>query len=200
MNKGFSLIEVLVVVAIAASVVLVVGNFGNNITGLDSFISSDLQSKGSTNASLSIMTKDIQSAANSAGGGYPIDAASTSSFAFYSDIDKTGIMERVHYFYATSTIYRGIISPTGTPPTYPSSTEIVTDFIHNVIIASGTPLFSYYGSSYTGTQASLSYPLTISSIRLVGISFSVQLNQTSTNRSPLQYFSSLINLRNLNTN
>jgi hypothetical protein len=106
----------------------------------------------------------------------------------------------VHYFYATSTIYRGIISPTGTPPTYPSSTEIVTDFIHNVIIASGTPLFSYYGSSYTGTQASLSYPLTISSIRLVGISFSVQLNQTSTNRSPLQYFSSLINLRNLNTN
>ena len=201
MNKGFSLIEVIVVVAIAAAVVLVVSNFGNNISGLNTLVSSELQGKSDVNESLEIMTEEIQSAENSGSGAYPIDAASTSSFAFYSDVNKNGSADHVRYFYATSTIYKGVIAPTGTPSMYPTSAEIVTDVIDNVIIPSSTPLFSYYGSSYTGTQSPLTYPITTANIRLVGINFESQINQTSTaKRSPLQYYSSLVDIRNLDSN
>lgn len=201
MNKGFSLIEILVVVAIAASVVIVVSNFGNNVAGLDTLVSGELQSKSDVTISLQMLNAAIQSASISANGAYPIENASTGSLAFYSDINKNGSPEHLRYFYATSTIYQGIIQATGTPATYPTSSEIVTDFIDHVIIASATPLFSYYGSSYTGSQAPLTYPIAISSIRLIGINFSVQLNQTSTlQRSPLQYFSSIDDIRNLDSN
>lgn len=201
MNKGFSLVEILVVVAIAISVVLVVGNFGNNITSLDTLVSSELQAKSSVNTSLQMMTAAIQSASISASGGFPIDSAASGSFAFYSDINKNGLPVHVRYFYATSTIYQGLIQPTGTPALYPTSSEIVTDIIDNVIVPTTTPLFSYYGSSYTGTQAAMGYPVTVSAIRLVGIAFSVQANQTSTiKRSPIEYFSSLVDIRNLDSN
>jgi len=200
-QQGFSLLEVVVVVAIAVTVVLVVGNFSNNVTGLDTLVTSELQSKSDVNESVAVMAREIQSAAVSASGAYPIDSASTSSFAFYSDIYQTGSPVHVRYFFASSTIFRGVIRPTGTPATYPTSSEVLTDVADNVIVASSTPLFSYYGSSYTGSQSALTYPLSLSSIRLVGVSFEVQSNTTSTtNRSPIQYFSDLIDIRNLDSN
>jgi hypothetical protein len=147
------------------------------------------------------MIEEVQSAEISSNGAYPISSAGTSSFAFYSDVYKNGNAEYVQYFYTTSTIYEEVITPTGTPATYPTSSALVKDVIDNVVIPSSTPLFSYYGSSYTGTQSPLTYPINTSNIRLVGISFEVQTNQTSSvKRSPLQYFSSLVDLRNLDSN
>ncbi len=201
MNKGFSLVEILIVVAIAAAVVIVVSNFGNNVAGLNILVTSELQAKSDVNQSLQIMTEEIQSAETSGNGAYPIDTVGTTTFSFYSDIYKNGSAEHVRYFYSSSTIYKGVIVPTGTPVLYPTSSEVVTDFIDNVIISSATPLFSYYDSSYTGSQAPLQYPISIASIRLAAISFEVQSNQTSTiKRSPLEYFSSLVDLRNLDSN
>ncbi|HEX4104352.1 MAG TPA: type II secretion system protein [Candidatus Paceibacterota bacterium] len=200
-NSGFSLLEVLVVVAIAGAIVLIVGNFGNNISGLNTLVSSELQAKSGVTQEVQIMVEAIQSAKTSANGGYPIDAASTSSFAFYTDINKNGTADHVRYFYASSTIYQGIIAPTGTPATYSTSSEVLTSFIGNVIIPSSTPLFSYYDTSYTGTQSPLTSPIAASAVRLVRVSFEVQANQTSTlSRSPLQYFSSLVDIRNLDSN
>lgn len=199
-QEGFSLIEIVVVVAIAAALVLVVSNFGNNVSGLDTLVSGQLQVKSDVNSSLQLMTTAIQSAETSANGGYPIGAAATGSFSFYSDIKKTGSPEYVTYFYASSSIYQQIIAPSGTPATYPTSSAITTDLIDNVTVSTSTPLFVYYDSSYTGTQSPMIYPLTISNIRLVGIAFSVQLNQTSTQRSQIQYFYSLADIRNLDSN
>jgi type II secretory pathway pseudopilin PulG len=195
------LIEVLVVVAIAAVIISVVSNFGSNVTGLDHLVTSELQAKSDINQTLQIMTEEMQSAMTSANGAFAIDSAGTSSFAFYSDMNKNGTAEWVRYYYATSTIYKGVIVPTGTPATYPTASEIVSDVADYVIVPTGTPLFSYYDSSYTGAQLPMSYPITVSNIRLVGISFLSQTNQTSTaNKSPLQHFSSLVDMRNLDSN
>jgi len=200
-RSGFSLIEVLVVVAIAAGVVLVVSNFSNNITGLDVLVNSELQSKSDVSQTLQIMTEEIHSASVSANGAYAIDSATGTSFAFYSDINKNGQAEHVRYFYSTSTIYKGVIAPSGTPPTYPTSSEVITDVVDNAIVTTSSPLFTYYDSSYTGSQSPMAYPIAVQSIRLVKVAFTVQTNTTSTKqKSPLQYFSNLIDLRNLDSN
>jgi prepilin-type N-terminal cleavage/methylation domain-containing protein len=198
-QNGFSLVEVLIVVAIAASLVIVATNFSGNVSGLNTLISQQLQSKSDTSATLQIVTSEIRSASPSQNGAYPIDSASTSSFAFYSDINKDGKTEHLRYFLASSTIYKGVISPTGTPATYPTSSEIVTDIIDQVIVPTSTPLFRYFNANYTGTQAALSVPVNISNIRLIGLSFFTAAANSQQSQAP-QYFSELIDIRNLRSN
>jgi prepilin-type N-terminal cleavage/methylation domain-containing protein len=198
-NRGFSLVEVLIVVAIAASLVIVASNFSGNVSGLNTLISQQLQSKSDTSQDLQIITTEIRSASPSQNGAYPIDSASTSSFAFYGGISKDGRTEHVRYFLASSTIYKGVIYPTGTPATYPTSSEIITDIIDQVIVPSSTPLFTYYGSSYTGTQTPLTIPVNVANIRLVDMSFYTTAANSQQSQVP-QYFSTLIDIRNLNSN
>jgi prepilin-type N-terminal cleavage/methylation domain-containing protein len=198
-RRGFSLLEILIVVAIAVSVVIVVGNIGGNVNLLNGFVSQQLQSKSDIDQSLQVMAGEIRSAGLSASGAYPIDSASTSSFAFYSDIYKNGIPEHVRYFLASSTLYKGVIEPTGTPIFYPTSTEVVTDVIDNIIPSStSTPLFSYYDATYTGTQPPLPSSTPIASVRLVNISFGADV-QPKQAPGP-EYFSLLVDIRNLRSN
>ena len=125
--------------------------------------------------------------------------AGTTTFAFYSDINQNGTPDHVRYFYVSSSIYKGVIAPTGTPATYPTSSEVVADLIDGVVKpASSTAIFTYYDSSYTGTQAALMQPVTVSSIRLVGIGFTVNTNASRT--SAPQTFSTLVDIRNLKSN
>lgn len=199
-RNGFSLVEVLVVVAIAASLVIVASNFSGNVSGLNELISQQLQSRSDIAQTLQVMTSEIRSSGPSQNGAYPIDYATTSSFAFYSDINKDGRVEHVRYFLSSSTIYKGVIEPTGTPATYPTSSEVVTDIIDGVTVGTSTPLFSYYDMNDTGMQSAMTMPVNVANIRLVDIAFFESLGSTSQGSGPPQYFSTLIDIRNLDSN
>ena len=97
-REGFSIIEVIIVVAIAASVVMVVSNLSSNIDLLNGLVSQQLQSASDIAQTLQIVTTEIRSAGTSGNGAYPINAVSSSSFSFYTDIQKNGSIERVRYF------------------------------------------------------------------------------------------------------
>lgn len=198
MRQGFSLIEILVVVAIASAIVLVASNLNSNVSVLNSLVSQQLQSKSDITQTLQIVTTDIRSASASANGGYPIESAATSSFVFYSDPDGDGLAERIRYFLASSSIYRGITQPTGTPAVYVTSTETVTNMFDNIILSSTTPLFSYYDASYAGSQPAMTSTVDVSPIRMVGIAFSADV-QPMQSPGP-QFFSTLIAIRNLRSN
>lgn len=199
-RSGFSLIEILIVVMLATGVVLVVSNLSSNISSLNGLVGQELQSKSDVSQTLQLVTEEIQSAAVSGNGSYAIDSASTSSFAFYDDINHDGTVEHVRYFIASSTIYKGVIEPTGTPATYPTSTETITNIISNVIIPTSTPLFEYFDSSYTGTQAPMTEPVIIANIRLVLMSFEINPTQPGQVASLAQSFSTLVDIRNLRSN
>jgi hypothetical protein len=142
---------------------------------------------------------EIRSMTSSGNGAYPIDVAGTTTFAFYDDINQNGPVEYVRYFYASSSIYKGVTAPTGTPATYPTSSEVVADIIDGVIKpATTTPLFTYYGSSATSTQSPLAQPVSLAAIRLVGISFKVNANASHTGTP--DFFSQVIDIRNLKSN
>ena len=193
------MIEIIIVVVLGFSIMLVVSQFSGNINMLNGLVNVGLQSKSDVSQTLQIMTTEIRSATTAQNGAYAIDSATTSSFGFYSDINKNGIVEHVRYFLASSSIWKGVIVPTGTPSQYVTSSEVLTDAVDGVTVTSSTPLFQYYDASYTGTQAPLAQPVSVASIRLVGIAFSVTTKASSSPSSTSAY-QMLVDIRNLRSN
>lgn len=198
-SRGFSLIEILIVVAIATSIVFVVGNLGSNTDVLNTLVGRELQSRSDIDQTLQAMTTQIRSATQSAGGAYPIVSAGTSTLTFYSNGDNGGIVERVRYFFTSSTIYEGTTQPTGTPAAYPTSGEVITSMVGGVGVPASSSLFSYYDDSYAGpTSSAMTSTADVTPIRLVGISFFVLMPAASSSPATTpQYFSRLVDIRNL---
>lgn len=195
-RNGFSLIELVIGIGIAAAITFMVGSIGSQFSGIANFMNTKLQNEGNIDQVLGTMVADIRSMGPSGLGSYAIDAASSTSLTFFSDVDKDGIFEQVRYFLATSTINKGVIKPAGNPLVYATSTETVNAVISNVV--STSTVFQYFDSDYTGTQNPMATPLNISEIRVVKVTLFVDVNPGKT---PLpSFFTRTINVRNLRTN
>lgn len=194
-RKGFSLIEVIIFAAIAGAVLFVVANTTKNVSTIEEFVNQKLKSRGDLEQTFQILVTDIRSAGPSSNGSYPIMSASTSSLIFYSDIDQDRIMERVRYFFTTSTITKGVIEPTGSPLVYASSSETLSNLIENVINSASSNFLNYYGDTFTGSGSPLSSPIDISKIRVVQVSVNVDTNPGETPKPTL--FSDTVTIRNL---
>lgn len=199
MNKGFSLFEVLIVMAIFTGILFVVVGFRGNIQSLENLLSQRLQSRQDIEQSMQILETEIRSAGQSSLGAYPIDAASTSSLTFYSDIDKDTLAEKVRYFLSTSTIRKGVIKPSGNPLVYAVASETLATVVQNIVLTSSSvPIFQYYNSAYTGTQAPLTSPIDTTAIRLIQISISADIKASSSPKA--EFFTNTMTIRNLRSN
>ncbi len=198
-RRGFSLIETIIVVAIFATMIAAVAKLRSTTDLMQSIVSQKMTSRQDIDQVLQIMSSDLRSAGPSSLGAYPIESASTSSFVFFSDVDRDGIFERERYFLTTSTIKKGIIKPSGNPLVYSTSSEVSSLVIDNVIISTTTPLFSYYDASYTGTQtSSLPMPVDITKIRVVKITI-YRDSESGVAPGP-SMFSTVVTIRNLRSN
>jgi type II secretory pathway pseudopilin PulG len=168
-NRGLTLLEVLVAIGIAT---LVIGSIVTIF--LVSFRSKDivfdqLLSQGQARQVVQEFVGELRSARASSIGAYPLETAGTSTIVFYANVDSDTLVERVRYFISsTGTFKRGVIKPTGTPMTYPTSNESISSMVNYV--SSTTGLF-YYDQNYTGsaTSTSLSQPVSVTTVRLVEI-------------------------------
>lgn len=197
-RSGFSIFELVIVMAIFTGIVLVTASFRANLGSLENVLNQRLQSRQDIEQSFQIMSTEIRSAQESSLGAYPIDAAASSSLTFFSDIDKDGLVERVRYFRSTSTIRKGILKPSGDPLSYPIASETISTVVNNVVTASTTPLFLYYDNSYTGSQAQLSSPVDVSKIHVIQISLYADIKASSTPKP--EFFTNTITIRNLRNN
>jgi Flp pilus assembly pilin Flp len=197
-REGVSLIEVLIVVMISASIIFVVGSFRANLDTLQNFVGQKLQSRQDIDQTIQILETEVRSSGPSSLGAYPIESAGTSSFAFFVDVDKDGLFERVRYFLGTSSVQKGVIKPVGNPLVYATSSEIITSIIANVIPSTTTPLFAYYDAAYTGTQSAMTYPIDVTAIRL--IEFSVYADSKASSTPKAEFFTTTVTVRNLRSN
>lgn len=125
---------------------------------------------------------------------YPIVAASSTSLTFYASQSGTTI-QQYRFFLNGTTLQQGVIQPTGSgsSTTYTGS-ELVTTLLTNV---SSSSIFSYFGSSYTGSQAAMN-PIALNTIRFVKMD--VTFNPAA-NLAPGPYTVSVAaELRNLKDN
>lgn len=136
--------------------------------------------------------REMQAASN---GAYNIESAAASELIFYANTDTDDERERVRLTLSGNDLIKGIIQPAGSPATYPSGSEttaVIAQYIRN------NDIFSYYDQNFTGTENPLTFPVSVSSVRLVRFFLSIDLD---TARPPGAFdLSTNIALRNLKQN
>lgn len=169
-----------------------------NTVDTNTTLSYDLMAQSEARHAFEEMSAGLRSASASSIGTYAIDSASSTAFIYYADVNRDGLMERIRYFKTKSTLKKGVIIPSGSPLTYNSANEKITELVHDLINDPANPIFSYYDSGYDGTTAPLTYPINLLAIRLVKINFILDHNVSKP--PPALTFTTQISLRNLKDN
>lgn len=190
---GFTLIEVIISIAILSGIVLIVSMFGLDVYDFGIFLGDSLSAQQEIQRTLKIMVSEIRSMNQSVLGSYVIESASQNSIIFYSDTDNDGLTDRIRYFLDGNIFKKGVIKPTGSPLSY-TGPEKITEEVHDIYVPAGN-IFAYYDSSYNGTGSTLSFPINISAVRLINISITVDRNSAdATSRVNIK---SSVNIRNI---
>jgi len=176
MSKGFTLIEVIITMAIF--VILI---FGVTAMLNDIFVNSNQQLQSMSNIDqarsvLVLLTNEIRNATTGSDGSYPLNQAGDSQIIFFSNYKtNNSVVERIHYYFSGNTLYKGIVLPTGNPLSYNLSSESIR-VVATGISNGSSPLFYYYDGNYDGSTSALSQPVNINQVTFVEANLLV-LNQ-----------------------
>lgn len=143
-SRGLTALEALVWVAIFSVVMGTIVSATLYFYRVNRYTLGQATSVTSGQRGLEEMMRTIREAAYASDGAYPIISISTSSFSFYADVDSDPQIERLRYFLQGTTLYEGIVEPSGDPPTYTSAeaTSTVSEDVRNVLFATST--FRYF--------------------------------------------------------
>ncbi|MDD5528028.1 MAG: type II secretion system protein [Patescibacteria group bacterium] len=197
-NAGYTLVETMVVMFIFLILLDGIWLFYNNSVNTNNILTGNLNAQQETRKAFTSMLADIRSALPASNGAYAIDAASSTGFIYYSDIDNDGLKEKIRYFLSNKILKAGITKPVGNPSVYNSADEKITGLIHDVINFPSQPIFSYFDENYNGAGAPLPAPVNITAIRLIKIDIFID-------HDPLKppaalEFTTQVSIRNLKDN
>ncbi|OGI17314.1 MAG: hypothetical protein A2Z52_02925 [Candidatus Moranbacteria bacterium RBG_19FT_COMBO_42_6] len=143
-----------------------------------------------------VYLREVRQADN---GAYPIRSASDNDLVIYSDYDKDGITERLHFYKNGNQIMMGYRKPSGgLTKTYADGDQETKVIASNIVNEANVPIFYYYNKNYPGDQANnpVPTPANVANIRLVKILLKINIDP---NRAPDNIeSSSFVELRNLN--
>lgn len=197
-NKGFTLVEIVVVLGITALLMGAITEVFLVSSRSRSIIFNQLSAQGDARRAVDGFVNQVRQATYSAVGAYPIELADAQQFIFFTNADVDGARERVRYFLSGTTLKKGVIDPVGNPSTYPAANEVVVD-VATSITNGAQPLFYYYDQNYTGTATtSLAVPADVSKVRIVGLKLIIDKDPAS---SPVPFIiESKAAIRNLKSN
>jgi len=193
-----TLVEVLVTTSILVVVMIAVATFQYNVITYNRSTQTRLTNIQDATSILKIIVRELRASTISANGSYAINTAATSSITFFADIDSDGLPEQLRYFLLGQTLYRGVIKPVGSPAIYNPAQETLKIIATGIVNSPTTPIFEYYPGTYTGNGIAMTYPLVLTSIRLIKTNITID---TDPNKSPIiRTFSTQAALRNLKDN
>lgn len=168
-ERGFSLIEIIIAVAISSLVTMMLGEL--TVQGYKNYrITADQTTQVAiARRTQDMIVKELREAIVSDKGDYPLIKAETNRLEFYSDIDRDSSRERIRYWRENNLLKRGITKPFGDPPNYHESDESVRTIAQ--YLTGNDPLFRYYKKD--GTE--ILPPLDITAVLLVGINFAIDV-------------------------
>lgn len=137
------------------------------------------------------VVKTLRETAYSSVGAYPIVSMSANDLVFYSNIDSDPYIEKVHFYVSSTTLYEGIVDPSGDPPSYAGAETVydISDYIHNLDQAVTT--FTYYDAN----GAKITDMTKVANVRFVTIDLVVNVDPNKLpNQLTLQSSTALRNL------
>ncbi len=174
-QAGFTLVELLIVLFIISILSVVIGEFQSKVFTYNRILTTGNNARFEGTKVVKQIAAEMRAMGPSSAGGYPIEAAGTSSIIFYNDVDDDGIKERIRYYISGKTLYKASMKPIIDQNGQTLTTETITTVITNVINTSADPIFSYFDTNYNGAESSatstaaLPLPINISKIRLIQI-------------------------------
>lgn len=199
-NRGFTLLETLVTIAIFSLVLIACGALLNIIYSNDNTQPLALNEIDESHAAATEFVNEVRDASYGNDGSYPLGEASSTEIIFFSPFDSgaSTTAYRIRYFIASSTLYKGITIPSGSPSKYNTAGEIVSAVISNVLLAT-TSAFLYYSGTYAGTSSPLTQPVNINNVTYVQLELNVKSEQQR-NSTTTFGISTGAAIRNLKTN
>ena len=173
-SKGFSLVEMLVVIGILGIIGLALSNFQVDVWRQNAAQQSALEAEGELRNTLRQFMHDVRGASQSNTGSYAVELASNTALTIYSDVDGDVNRERVRYRLVNGTVTRGTTKPSGSPASYLDVNETTKTMVHSVVAA--TTRFDYFDGSYMGTTSPLSIPVDSSRVRFIRFTIAVDKN------------------------
>lgn len=198
-KRGVTLMELLIAIGIFALIAVGAGEIIITAFRSNASVWERLEVQRDGRRVIQQVVNDVRQAEQSSIGGFPILTAGANELTVYSNIDKTGYRERVRYFLDGSTLKKGVIIPSGNPLVYSAAAETFTEVAHHVVnVTSSIPIFSYYNTSYTGTEAALTQPVAVGSVQAIRVKLILDKNP---NAAPSAYeVESVAQIRNLKLN
>ncbi len=187
-----TLIETVVWVSITLSAMLAIVTSVQYFYRTNNYAVEQAAAVSSAQRGIENMVKTMREASYSSNGAYPVIAMSTSSVAFYADVDNDPFIERLRFFVEGNSLKRGLIDPSGDPPVYtnPETIVSVSDYVRNIDQAVTT--FRYYdldGNLMTDLND-------ISALRFIEVTIVVNINPFRLpNQFTLRSTAALRNLR-----
>lgn len=157
--------------------------------------------QASMNASQGVnkLVKYIREARQSDNGAYPVVSADDNDIVFYSDFDRDGKTERLHFYRSGANLIMGIRRPSSSfPITYATGDGETQTIVSNVVNAANNPVFAYYDSHYPEDSFNnpITTPATVPNIRLIRVNLHINIDP---NRPPDNVqIQSFAEMRNLN--
>lgn len=175
-RRGFSIPEVLISSLFVALIGIAFWSMFSDTFMLSRRLQASLTIQQELQVLMRRFSAEVRAAAPSETGSFAIASASTTQLTFYTDSDNDGIVERIRYYIQGNQLRKGTLRPTGSPLAY-TGTESTRTLVRNVI-ATTTPVFSYYNSTYAGTSTALVQPVTLSAVRLIKMTLVVDDDTT----------------------
>jgi type II secretory pathway pseudopilin PulG len=199
MNKGFTLIETLVLVLVFSTAMGAVTSFVYYIYRSSDYDFQQSQAIRNARQGVETMIKEIREAQPADDGSYTLEKADDQEFIFYSDIDKDANVERVRYFLDGSVFKKGVVEPTGLPPVYNLDTEQVSILSSYVCNEEGS-IFTYYDGDWPGDEINnpLPTPTRLKETKLIHVYLKINVDPE---RPPTDFeLESDVQIRNLKNN
>lgn len=199
-QKGFSLIEALIVIFAFGLAMATLGNFILTSYRTYNYNFQQIAAINEARRGVEAMVKEIREAKTGDDGSYSLVEAGDLQFIFYSDIDSDAVTERVRYFLDGTNLKRGVVEPSGDPPIYDLSGETISMLSEYVRNAASSPIFTYYNGDWPADTVNNPLPtLTrLSETKLMHVYLKVNVDP---NRPPDNFeLESDTQIRNLKTN
>lgn len=161
-DAGFSLVELLIVVVILPFVLSAAYLVFVTLSGNYSSIAAQSEATAEAQRAMDILVREVRQGREITKGGGAIATASPDRCAFYADIDRDDIPERITYYVDGTDLYRMVGKAQS--PVYPYNFQDgVAERVVNLTTSSSV-VFTYYQQAAPDTPATSPVPAQISAV------------------------------------